>query len=499
MAREQGERVSTSEDRQGADAAGRRSRFERTDDDFVFDAIVADEGDEESERGAPETHFDVPGPRPPRPGSAATEVRIDVRYEWGSLPAAADPPLNILVNVTPYGATLSEITGGPDIHLVLALDISASMDHPDKLPVLLDALRGLVDELQTVEGGEVLLTVIVFAKGSKTLYRAIPASQLAADDLIAAVRASPLLFTRYSDAVGALSRATRIALESHRRNLALPVRIVLLTDGKLQDEGGAAHKIARIAHMPIDIGALAFGADADVTCLKRVVAGRRGGTVKHVRKETLEDAFRRLATTGRRVASRLSLLRFETGAGVVGGAAFRFRPARHSYGEWAFGDGRVFETDLGTLECGRSYSLLFQVRLPETEGHESEIGEIILRVPSFGGPKEFRRILGLPRHHDPVEIPADPVVAEARSIVDTIDGTGAETLLQGLRARRKLYVEERRDPYLLGVLDKAIAELEAAGDLDSLSNQERAALEAHTITVDLGRPPTPGRREYTFG
>ena len=98
-------------------------------------------------------------------------------------------------------------------------------------------------------------------------------------------------------------------------------------------------------------------------------------------------------------------------------------------------------------------------------------------------------------------VPFSAAMTSARSCgdSDTIDSTGAETLLQGLRARRKLYVEERRDPYLLSVLDKAIVELEQAGDLESLSNQERAALEAHTITVDLGRPPMPSHREYTFG
>lgn len=481
------------------DGADARSRFERTDDDFEFDSVV---DDDELDEGASQTatHFDIPGPRPPRPGSSELEVRIDVRYEYGSLPAEVDPPLHVLVKLTPYGNTLSHLTGGPDVHLILALDVSASMDHPEKLPILEAALRGLLDELHTTPGGEVLLSVIVFAKGAKTLYHAIPASQLSAPDLLDAIRAKDLLFTRYSDAVGALSRATRIALDSHRANLALPVRIVLLTDGKIQDEDGAAHKIARIGHMPIDIGALAFGPDADVACLKRVLGGRRGGTVKHVRKETLEDAFRRLATSGRNVAARLSLLRFETASGVVGGRAFRFRPARHAYGDGAFEAGRVFEADLGTLECGRSYSLLFEVRLPVTSGWESEIGEIVLRIPSFGGPKEFRRILGLPRHHHDILVPADPMVAEARSIVESIESRGAESLLQGLRARRKIYVEERRDPYLLAVLDKAIAELETEGRLDALSNEERAALEAHTITVDLGRPqPANRRREYDFG
>ena len=44
--------------------------------------------------------------------------------------------------------------------------------------------------------------------------------------------------------------------------------------------------------------------------------------------------------------------------------AYRFRPARHRYGDDAFEGGKKFVRDLGTLESGRTYSLLFQVRLP---------------------------------------------------------------------------------------------------------------------------------------
>ena len=42
----------------------------------------------------------------------------------------------------------------------------------------------------------------------------------------------------------------------------------MLTDGKIQDVGGARHKVARISHMPIDVDAIAFGSDCDVERLK---------------------------------------------------------------------------------------------------------------------------------------------------------------------------------------------------------------------------------------
>lgn len=478
----------------------KRDRRDITEDEFVFDEPCDDELPElDEDDAAPETRFEVPPPAAPPPGSPELELRLDVRYEWGSLAAKEHPVQSLLVTIRPEGPTLAELTGGPSAHLILALDVSASMDHPDKLPVLAEALTELLEELHETPGPDVLLSVIVFAKGAKTLYQAIPASRLDAEDLLDAVRATPLLFGRYSDAVGALSRATRIALDSHRRNLALPVRIVLLTDGKLQDVEGARHKVARIAHMPIDVGAIAFGADSDVDRLKQVVGGQRGGTVKHARADTLGGAFRRLAVWGRNVGARLCLLRFETAAGVVGGAAYRFRPARHAYGEDAFERGRVFETDIGTLEVGRTYSLLFQVRLPQTGEHETEIGRLTLRVPGFGGPQEIERFLGIPRHRGAQPVSADPLVTEARAVLDALDHAGPNTLLQSLRARRKLYLAERRDPYLLAVVDKAIREVEAQGDLDGLSNEERAALSAHTMTVDLGKPRYAGPREYHFG
>ncbi len=316
--------------------------------------------------------------------------------------------------------------------------------------------------------------------------------------MIEALDKSPLRFGRYTDIVGALGRAGRIAYDSHRADPVLPVRIYVMTDGKPQDVDGAAATMKNIGRMPVDVDAFAFGADSDVDLLKRLVCGHRGGTVKHVRKETLGEAYGRVGEVAQRVVAKRALLTLELGSGVVGGMAYRFRPARHCYGPNVFENGRLFETDLGTLESGRAYSLLFQVRLPQTTGGDTEIGTVRLRVPGWGGPQEFRAALAIPRHADTTTIEADPVVAEALQVLEAMDDEDPVALLKALRARRKMYIAERRDPYLLEVVDKAIAELEEAGTLDALTSNERAALTAHTATAGSGKPPA-GRREYTFG
>ncbi len=426
-------------------------------------------------------------------------VEMEPRFEWGSAPGDSDPVMSVLLTLTPRGASLIDRGDGPVAHLILALDVSASMNHPDKYPVLTQALEGMLGDLQASDGPDVLLSVVAFAKGAEVIIRNVLASELTARDLISAVDRCPLRFGRYTDLVGALSRAGRIAYDTQRDDPTLPVRVYVMTDGRPQDVDAAAAMMQRIGKMPIDVDALAFGADADVSAMQALVSGHRGGTVKHVRKETLGEAYERISAVARRVVSKRALLSLDLGRGVVGGSVYRFRPGRHAYGSDAFVGGTHFEADLGTLEVGRAYSLLFQVRLPQTSADDTEIGEAVLRVPDFGGPREYRCTLAIPRHQDAQTIQADPVVVEARQVLEALEDADPEAMLRALRARRKLYISERRDPYLLEVVDKAIAELQERGTLDALSSNERAALTAHTATAGSSSKPSAGKREYTFG
>ena len=85
-------------------------------------------------------------------------------------------------------------------------------------------------------------------------------------------------------------------------------------------------------------------------------------------------------------------------------------------------------------------------------------GEVLVRgaTPFWVRPNEVRGCVGC--HEDP------------------------ETALRALRLRREIYVQERRDPGLLSVLDRAIELLETHGDLEGLSPWEQATLMSHTCS-----------------
>src|SRR5207244_429245 len=125
--------------------------------------------------------------------------------------------------------------------------------------------------------------------GAETLFKAVLAKDLAPRKLLDALDRSELRFGRYTDVVGALKRSGRIAHDSVKRNKAMPVRICLMTDGKPQDVAGAREVMEKIHKMPVDIDGLGFGDDADIACLKNLITGGRGGTVKHVRSDTIEE------------------------------------------------------------------------------------------------------------------------------------------------------------------------------------------------------------------
>jgi hypothetical protein len=437
----------------------------------------------------------------PDPGSeAGGRLAVDIRprLEHASVPGASDPMFHLLVDATPYGPPLRDPAAGAVAHVILVLDLSASMNHPDKYPVLTEALSGMLFDLAKPGSAEVLLSVVLFAYGAEILFRDVPASKLVPRDVLAKIDRSAMRFGRYTDVVGGLERAGRIAYDQLRAQKSMPTRIYLLTDGRPQDMDGSRAVMARIAKLPVDVDGLAFGNDADVGLLQELVSGGRGGTVKHIRTETLGDAFDRIAEVARNVVTNRASFELTLSPGVVGSAAYRYRPGRHRFGENAFEGGSQFRTDLGTLESGRTYSLLFELRLPETSADRTEIGRIVLRLPGAGGARTFEEFVSVPRTAGAATPEPDAEVVAARDVLAALSGADPDTQLRALRVRRKLYVAERRDPHIIAVIDKAIASLEQEGSLAALSAAEQATLRSHTVTAG-GSRPAPARREVAAG
>lgn len=409
------------------------------------------------------------------------ELRVEILPEYDAVPGGEAPIVGALVEIEATGDPIVDRQAGPVAHVILAIDVSASMNQTDKWPVVRQALSAMLRDLRADDAANVLVSVIVFSKGAEVLISATRARDLDSTELIRSIERSPLCFDRYTDVAGALKVAGRIAKAQVKAGRSLPVRIQLLTDGRPQDVDRARRVTEVVGTIPCDLDAFAFGVDADVELLQELLAGRRGGTVKSVRRETLGGAFVRLAEVAQRVVATRCQVEIELAPGVVGGDCYRYRPARVRFPSPAFEDGKRFSADLGTIESGRTYTLLFEFRPPETSEAESPIGKVTLRIPGYGGKIETSARLVLPRHG--LDLPEPhPDVRTARDILDALEDRDPSTALRALELRRKLYERERRDPGLLALLDRAIRVLRTTGTLDSLTRSEQATLRAHTCT-----------------
>jgi hypothetical protein len=237
--------------------------------------------------------------------------------------------------------------------------------------------------------------------------------------------------------------------------------------------------------------ALAFGRDADVGILQELFAGRRGGTVKSVREDTIENAIERVGVVARKVVATRCVIDVDLNPGVVGGDAFRYRPARVRFPEPAFAGGKRFRADLGAIETDRKYQLLFEIRPGEAEEAVTELGRIRASIPGYGGPITTSiplKISRSPAGSLPGEV--DTGVRTARDILLTLTDADPQAALRALKLRREIYAQEKRDPGLLAIIDKALALLETTGSLDGLSPDDHATLMSHTCTSGLEAEPT---------
>ena len=110
--------------------------------------------------------------------------------------------------------------------------------------------------------------------------------------------------------------------------------------------------------------------------LSNLISGQRGGTVKHVRSDTIEVAFGRIGELAQRVVTPRAILDVELRPGVIGGSAFRFRPLRYNYGDEAFENGRRFSREPRPINAPRAAAVRAEVdeRAAEREGSGGAAG-----------------------------------------------------------------------------------------------------------------------------
>src|SRR5262249_12723114 len=154
-------------------------------------------------------------------------------------------------------------------------------------------LRRMFADFAARDAAPALVSAVAFGDGAKTLFRDIPARQLAASDAIRMIESAPLRLTKGADVAGALKRAGKIACEQLRAQRAMPIRACIVADTRPSDLLRTSAVMTRIRSLPIEFEALSFGGDADVALLDALVSCGRGGGAERVGPETFDAALRR--------------------------------------------------------------------------------------------------------------------------------------------------------------------------------------------------------------
>jgi hypothetical protein len=279
------------------------------------------------------------------------KVNLVSRFDHTSYPLGEDPlaywlaELEVEPAVEVAGKAAEEARPGADIALVL--DVSGSMDKPNRYPLLKEAVRQLVLGL----GPQDRVSVTLFTDVSKTVVP-FTAGEVAAAD--------PDRIIRAMDESGMLFRSTLLApglqlvlnvFAAMPRAGGRVRRVYVLTDGELQDTPQCETVLLGFRPQSVEVHVFGFGEDFDAAALKRLVSDQIGGTVKPIlTEEAITRTFAHVAAVNQRLIGQNGKLTVTLSPEVVGGDAWGYQP--HGRYLKQIKDRRV-EHVFGGIEAGR--------------------------------------------------------------------------------------------------------------------------------------------------
>jgi TIR domain/FHA domain/von Willebrand factor type A domain len=430
---------------------------------------------------------------------APQETRLVAGFDQEAYSPGEDPLAYCLVEFA-IGTETDIRTLDQNADLALVLDVSGSMDRPDRYPLLREAVRELVRGLGTQDR----LSITLFSDRSETVVPLLAGSDAVENlgELIERMDKSALLFGSSTRLSPALELALK-ALGSPEHSGGRARRMYVLTDGELHDPPECEKALDGFRLRRVEVHVYGFGNQFNATALKRLVSDQIGGTVKPIcDKADLVKTFAHIADVNRRLAGRDARLTVRFAPGVVCGDAWVFRPAAHYLGPTAE---NTLAHDIGGLEVGRTYSLLLEARLPFGTG-SAPTPFATVRASWQEGDRERAREVEVSAPRERPAVTDSPLPAFVRQAFDSLNVLRNEhdsaAVLASLKARHELAVLEKRDPKLIAALDKMIAlsaRVGAGEDLPpseaSLSREEELYLEADICTVS----PTPAARAPSRG
>ena len=416
--------------------------------------------------------------------AADNQIDIRIQKDWAEY-SCEDVLSYVLLEVTPSFTAGSATDAKTPVDIVFVLDVSGSMDNPSKYPLMLEALRTMVRDLAP----EDRLSIIIFSTTSEVICGLLDGPTLRETEgkLISAMDHSPCKFGGWTNMASAIARAYEVLSTSARPNAVR--RVYCLTDGELHDAAACRRMMARARGNVDDVHIYGFGRDFNVEQLVELVADAPGGTVKPlVETQAVVWTFHHLAKTASNVVARNLRLDVSFVDDVICGDLFEYRPREVHLGPIA----DVGPIYIGSAERGRSYSFVFEVRLPEVHGPSlSKIGTVTLEYLVGANLKPMRLSAAIELDRSRVTKWENGRVATVRDLVLGLRETDQKAQLARCEARLALYRAENRDPALLAALERELQQLRNPEGTPVTTAEDRLYLESTPRSVGSGPASDP--------
>jgi hypothetical protein len=364
-------------------------------------------------------------------------------------------------------------------HVCLVLDVSGSMDVPDKYPYLLQAIPYVI---QTLSDNDWLSIVLFSSRSELAWSKGIGSCRGHEQDAIERVDQSGVKFGRTY-----LAPALQIAIEEIRRFCqSCPeavTRLYILTDGQLHDTPECYRLNPELRHLEIEVNSYGFGQDFAEETMRQIMEGCQGGRVKSVSNpQTLWKSFYHVGKVARNIVATDAELRVTFSPTVTPGDAFRFEPGTHWFGTVEDHTKR-FHTSIGGLEKERVYVYAFEARLYPSTDEREHIATAALRYSFQGEQCVLKKGIFVDRTRE--QWRCDQVDKEVEYLFLVLEGLRTDdpqSTLASLQARLRILQEEGGDPAQIELLQKAIMKLNSEGTLEGLSEFELRRLRADAGT-----------------
>lgn len=383
------------------------------------------------------------------------------------------------------------------IHMCLLLDVSGSMNSPEKYPLLREAIPQLIYALS----GNDFLTIILFSISSETILFAEQISECRnkINSILEQIDNSGIIFGSST----LLSPGLQNAIEeiSNFRSYTPKAinRLYILTDGEIHDADESIALNPSLKTLEAEINSYGFGKDFALETIKKITEGIPGsGKVKSIlNTEEVAFVFRHIGDVAQRIFAYDAEFVFSYADNVIPGDAFSYQPDKKYIGQVDY-ESKQIKIKLPTLEINRIYTFMFEGVLPQLSDDRQSIqtfGNVLLKYKAIDKEETTTSTIVAQRSNDKRRIEyTNHNAHEIYQILDATRKDDSKSQLDALNAQLAIYKREGADPQTIMTIETAIHKIESGL---ALSDYEERQIGSTRKTQVENIEKTPSRQFVT--